>query len=532
MWVSEEEKTELEEQRLRVLILEDSPADVELCLRQLEKDGLHIDPTVVANLANFEQSVAERSYDLVLSDFRLPQGNGLDALKFLRASKRNIPFILVTGSLGEELAVKCLREGAADYVLKDGLMRLPVAVRRVLKEMRFREEQNRLEEQFRQIQKIEAIGRLAGGIAHDFNNLINVIVGYSDLVLEKLPAGNRLERNIQEIRKAGRRAARLTRQLLAFSRQQALRPQVLNLNNVVTDIAKMLTRLVGEDIELTTRLDSSLGCSMADVGQLEQVIMNLVINARDAMTTGGTIGIETANVELDQTYAKSHAGATPGRYVMMAVSDTGCGMDRATQAQVFEPFFTTKESGKGTGLGLSTVYGIVKQSNGLIYVYSEPGKGTTFRIYLPRVLKGTTAEEGAAETARSVAGSETILLVEDESALRDLTGSYLSGCGYRVLEAKDGEMALQLARQHRDSIHLLLTDVVLPKVGGRVVWERLHPLKPGMKVLFMSGYTDDTILRNGLLKESMPLIQKPYSLLHLGDTIRKVLDAKPSGQVE
>lgn len=382
-----------------------------------------------------------------------------------------------------------------------------------------------LEEQLRQSQKLEAIGMLAGGIAHDFNNLLTVICGYSDLSLMRLREEDPLHRNISEINKAADRAAGLTRQLLAFSRKQVLQPRVLDLNAVVSELEKMLRRLIGEDIGLATVLESELGSVKADPGQIEQIIMNLAVNARDAMPQGGKLTIETTNVYLDEEYAKVHVAVVPGPYVMFAVSDTGTGMDSRTQARIFEPFFTTKEKGKGTGLGLSTVYGIAKQSGGNIWVYSELGRGTTFKIYLPRVDEGAQEYERPAETEDAFLGAETVLLAEDEEMVRKLARSVLEMSGYQVLEAANGGAALLICERHTEPIHLLLTDVIMPEMSGRELAERLAQLRPEMKVLYMSGYTDNTIVHQGVLDEGANFIQKPFPTDALARKVRDVLDA-------
>jgi two-component system cell cycle sensor histidine kinase/response regulator CckA len=383
--------------------------------------------------------------------------------------------------------------------------------------------QRRLEKEFRQAQKMEAIGQLAGGIAHDFNNLLTAILGYGELLASKLPSDSRLQEEIGEIRGAGQRAASLTRQLLAFSRQQVLEPVVLSLNELITNFEKMLGRLIGEDVKLVTRLDPLLGNVRADPGQLEQVIMNLAVNARDAMPNGGKLTIETANADLDESYAQRHVTVQPGRYVMVAVNDTGTGMDAETQAHIFEPFFTTKEKEKGTGLGLSTVYGIVKQSGGNIWVYSEPGKGTTIKVYLPRVEEAFPAAPPGSSDSLPTLGTETILIVEDEQAIRVLARRVLEESGYHVLEAGDGESALELMRTHPEQLHLLLTDLVMPDMGGTELASRLQDKHPTIRVLFMSGYTDDGVVRNGLLGPGRAFLQKPFTPSMLVRKIRDVL---------
>ena len=390
-------------------------------------------------------------------------------------------------------------------------------------------ERRALEQQLRQSQKMEAVGRLAGGIAHDFNNLLMVISGYSEFLLERLGPDPALRAPAQEIASAAQRASSLTRQLLAFSRKQMLAPRILDLNGVVTENLKMLNRVIGEDIDLVMVPEANLGAVRADSGQIEQVIMNLSVNARDAMPSGGKLTIETSNVALDEEYARLHAPLRPGEYVMLAISDTGMGMDSETQSHIFEPFFTTKGP-KGTGLGLSTVYGIIKQSGGYIWVNSEPEKGTTFKIFLPRVAApGETATQAVhpAEVPRAEPGTETILLVEDEANLRYLARQFLEKQGYKVIEAADGAVAMQIVVAHEGVIHLLLTDVIMPGMNGRELAQRVSEMRPNVKVLYMSGYTENVIGHNGTLDAGVRLLQKPFNLRDLKDKVREVLDASP-----
>jgi PAS domain S-box-containing protein len=382
------------------------------------------------------------------------------------------------------------------------------------------------EAQLRQALKMEAVGKLAGGVAHDFNNLLTAINGYSEMCLRRLKPADPIYRHVEEINKAGERAAVLTRQLLAFSRKQILQPQVLDLNQIVVELSKMLQRLIGEDVDLMMGLEANLGKIKADPNQIEQVLMNLTVNARDAMPKGGKLTIGTSNLHLNEEFADRHLSVPPGDYVMLAVSDTGCGMDETTQARIFEPFFTTKEVGKGTGLGLATVYGIVKQSGGSVWVYSEVGQGTTFKVYFPCV-------QGAAETRTAIkgesellAGVETILLVEDEEVVRQMAMEILQECGYRVVQAKDGYAALELAKQYRGEIHLMLTDVVMPRMSGRELAEQMAPLRGDMRVLYMSGYTDDAIVHHGVLDEGMAFIGKPFSMDALARKVRETLDVQ------
>jgi two-component system, cell cycle sensor histidine kinase and response regulator CckA len=382
-----------------------------------------------------------------------------------------------------------------------------------------------LEEQLRQSQKMEAVGRLAGGIAHDFNNVLTAILGYSQILLTDLPEGDARREDIQEIEHAATRAATLTRQLLAFSRRQVLQPQLLDLNGLVENLDKFLRRLIGEDIDLLVRASPDLWLVSADPGQMEQVIMNLVVNSRDAMPTGGKLTLETANMTLDAQYAQRYISVRPGEYVMLAVSDTGTGMDEATQARIFEPFFTTKGSGKGTGLGLSTVYGIVKQSGGNIWVYSEPGRGTTFKVYLPRETQTSDPVRLPRTEATVLTGTETILLVEDEDAVRTLAGKVLRGLGYTVLEATLAREAVEIAGKHAPGIDLLLTDVVMPGHSGAELARMLMDSLPKLKVLYMSGYTDEAIIHHGVLAANIAYLQKPFTPTALATKVREVLSA-------
>lgn len=638
---------------IHILHLEDDPADAELVQARLEAADLTCRITCVQTRAEFDKALRQGGYDIILADFQLPMYDGISALRLAQELRPDVPFIFVSGTMGEDAAIAGLTEGATDYVLKQKLSRLTPAIKRALHEAEdWRERQRaegalrklsraveqsastiiitdtqgyieyanprftettgyslaevlgqhtrilksghtspeeyrrlwetitagkewrgefhnkkkngelywesasispiknaegvithflavkediterkqaeetraKLEEQLRQAQKMESIGRLAGGVAHDFNNLLTVIQGHISLLQDELPGEDPRLEQLDLIRQASERAAVLTRQLLAFSRQQILAPTRLDLNDLVANLHKMLGRLIGEDITLTTVLQPGLWPVTADPGQLEQVIMNLVINARDAMPTGGKLTIETRNVDLDGSYAQIHLDAPTGPCVMLAVTDTGHGMDEATLARIFEPFFTTKEPGKGTGLGLATVYGIVKQSGGHITVYSEPSQGTTFKIYLP--ASGTAPQRLAQPQAQPVirGGNETILLVEDDEMVRSLVQRALLRQGYTLLEARWGDEALFLVEQQRGQIDLLVTDVVMPKMNGRELFEQLKALHPRMKVLFMSGYTDDTMVRNGLLAAEIEFLSKPFSPDALAAKVREVLD--------
>jgi two-component system cell cycle sensor histidine kinase/response regulator CckA len=385
-------------------------------------------------------------------------------------------------------------------------------------------QRKQLEEQFRQAQKMEAVGRLAGGVAHDFNNMLAVIIGYSELLLMQLPPDDRNRVAAREIQQAGERAANLTRQLLAFSRQQVLEPRLLDLREVVRGFEKMLRRLIGEDIDVATSVSPAPCQVLGDAGQIEQILLNLAVNARDAMPRGGRLTIGVQRVHLDEQYVQSHLSVSPGPYVVLSVSDTGCGMEGSTLSRVFEPFFTTKEQGKGTGLGLAMVYGIVKQSGGDVWVYSEPGRGTTFKVYLP-AADGTAAEPVAPEANGALRGSETILVTEDEPMLRSLVRITLEEHGYQVLAVDGVREAAELMDRREQPIDLLLTDVVMPGMSGRELADRMRAARPETKVLFMSGYTDDAVVRHGVLHEGAAFLQKPFSPTVLARKVREVLDS-------
>ena len=399
---------------------------------------------------------------------------------------------------------------------------VPVGVQGIARDITARK---RLEEQLLQAQKLESVGRLAGGIAHDFNNMLTAINGYSDLTLRQLPEDHKVRRNIEEIKKAGERSAQLTNQLLAFSRRQMLHPEVVNLNEVLSDTTQILRRVIGEDVELITDLDPAVGSVKVDPGQLSQIIMNLAVNARDAMPDGGKLTIKTENSFIAPDQAAAVTGLLPGAYVNLSVSDNGTGIDDSDLQHIFEPFFTTKDVGKGTGLGLSTVYGIVRQSGGGISVTSEVGEGTTFDLYLPRVAEESAAEAEVVEQYELPIGPETILLVEDEDAVRSLLNEVLQACGYDVLTASNGQAALEICEKASKAIDLLITDVVMPQMGGRELAERLSRILPDLPVLFVSGYTDDALVRESLVDADVNFIQKPFTLEGVSRKIRSLLDA-------
>ncbi len=636
---------------LRILHLEDNPLDSELIQSTLEEEGLVCEFLRVETRAAFIEALEHQSLDLILSDYSLPSFDGLSAMAIVHEQKYELPFLIVTGTLGEEVAIETLKSGATDYVLKHRLSRLVPSVRRALSEARARDERKHaedalrdnlalyttlieslqmgvlveneshhilnvnktfsemfslddpqilvgrncseifetakslftgpkafiqqieerrrngkavtgeelvmvnknilerdyipimigeqqlghlwlyrdvterkhLEEQFQHSQKMDAIGQLAGGIAHDFNNLLTIIIGFSSILISRFPKDDPGRQEVEEIEKAGRRAASLTGQLLAFSRKQVMRMEEIDLNEIIADMEKMLRRIIGEDIELVTVLEPALALTKADPGQMGQIIMNLAVNARDAMPQGGKLLITTSTIELDEGYALSHAEVKPGQYILFTVSDNGTGMSKEIQSRIFDPFFTTKEAGKGTGLGLSTVYGIVKQMNGHIWVYSEEGHGTTFKIYLSSAnnieMSGVSQKNQLSQR-----GSETILLVEDEAALRNLARRVLEMNGYSVIEANNGYDAIERCKQHNQQIDLVITDIIMPQMGGMELVDRLKTSCPGIKILFITGYTDNTLIHNGVIEHGLALLQKPFSPDSLARKVREVLD--------
>jgi two-component system, cell cycle sensor histidine kinase and response regulator CckA len=648
---------------LVVLLVEDSASDAKLVLQELSRMGRSVEHERVETAAGMRAALLGSSWDVILCDWSLPRFGAPAALALVKELGIDLPFIIVSGTVGEDHAVEAMRAGAHDYVLKERLSRLPAAVDREIaahqarlehrrgelarreaeaallaSEQRYRrivettnegvwvidpqgsttfmnarmasmlgysreevvglpvatfiaedhraqaeedvgralhgpiqvetkllrkdggtlwtlieaapthddagrtdgafamvmdvtarrdaEEALRVSEtQLRHAQKMEAVGRLAGGIAHDFNNLLSVILGYSDLILGDMGPKDRFRADIMEVRAAGTRAAALTRQLLMFSRQQVIEPRVLDLDALLSGLEKMLRPLVGEDVLLARVHGTSLGRVRADPGSIEQVVMNLAVNARDAMPEGGVLTIDTSNVTIDEDEARKHLGAKPGAYVLLAVRDTGSGMDPATLARIFEPFFTTKEKGKGTGLGLSTVFGIVQQSGGFVRVESEPGGGSTFEILLPCV--DAAVEQPPAKAAvRPANGSETILLVEDEDQVREVARGALQRFGYTVLDARDAGEAMLLLERTPTPVHLLLTDIVMPGVSGRELADRLLRGRPGLKVIFMSGYMDDSALRHGIIQAEVNYLQKPLTVESLTRKVREVLDGR------
>ncbi|MGH7258135.1 MAG: response regulator [Nitrospiraceae bacterium] len=517
---------------IRLLHLEDNQTDAELIATMLREGGITCDAHRVDTRTEFLDALRQGGFDIIVADYSVPGFDGAAALTLAHKLRPEVPFIFVSGTLVEEFAIDMMQRGATDYIFKHRLGRLVPSVQRTLRELEERMERKRAEQalrvsekQFRQAQKMEAVGRLAGGLAHDFNNLLTVIMGHSQVLLGELPTESRMRPKVEEMQKAGERAATLIRQLLAFSRKQALEPKVLCLNTVVQNLESMLSRLIGEDIQLAIRSDPKPGHVKADPGQLEQVIMNLVINARDAMPNGGLLAIETSEVYLTRTPMHHLQPLPAGSYLKLTVTDTGCGMDAETLSHLFEPFFTTKEESKGTGLGLSTVFGIVTKSGGGIDVWSQVGHGTTFDIFLPRINPEAPAGKDHDHHQEVRRGSERILVVEDEQLVRDLVRDELTKIGYHIVEATNGIEACLVATQESGQFDLLLTDVVMPAMNGRELASRLHLIFPNLKVLFMSGYLDDVSVNIGLEQHQTAFLQKPFTPDVLANAIRQLLDA-------
>jgi two-component system, cell cycle sensor histidine kinase and response regulator CckA len=513
---------------LHILHLEDDLNDAFLIQSALATGGIDCTIARVQNQTDFVAALNRGGVDLILSDYTLPTFNGLAALKIARTGHPGLPVILVSGTLGEERAVEALKQGATDFVLKRSLPRLIPAVHRAMQEVEERAGRLRLEAQFIEAQKMEVIGQLASGVAHDFNNILAVIIGYSDLGMERLPPDDVIRGHLETIRSSAERAAGLTRQLLIFSRKQTVHPVVLDLNEVVRDLDKMLRRLIDENIEMKIVTGTALGRVKADSGYVGQVVMNMVVNARDAMPNGGQLTIATQNARLDQYYAPSHHGAISGDFVMLSVIDTGAGMTEDVKAHIFEAFFTTKPKGQGTGLGLATCQSIVQQSNGYIGVDSELGKGTTFKVYFPRVQQPLEAAAKAAQAGPLPHGTETLLVVEDEPSVRRLACRVLEALGYKVLSASNGQDALHVARDYQGPpIRLVVTDVIMPLMGGKVMAEWLKTAQPGLKILFTSGYSDEAITLHGVFEAGVAFLPKPYAPGDLARRVREMLDAGP-----
>jgi two-component system cell cycle sensor histidine kinase/response regulator CckA len=508
---------------LRVLMIEDSEDDAVLLLHALTKGGYQLQSLRVETPAALESALASQIWDVVISDYALPHFSGPDALRLLRSRDSDLPFLFVSGTIGEETAVEALRLGAQDYVMKTNLNRLVTAVQRALQDAEDRRKRKQMEQQVQQLQKFEAIGKLAGGIAHDFNNVLGSVLGWAEIGCEEAPEGSTLRERFQKIRDQAQWAARLTSQLLAFARRQVLQPRNIDLNSLVVESASMLRRLIGEQIEVSVVAAPGLQVARADRTQIEQVLMNLCLNARDAMPNGGRLVLETQNAEIDEEYCRLHSYARPGSYVLLVVSDTGSGMDAATASQVFEPFFTTKQAGKGTGLGLATVYGIVKQHGGFIHLYSEPGQGTAFRIYLPAGRGVADALEPKREE-KSRKGTETILLAEDNEGLQEAAKEMLERLGYRVTVAHDGIEAVQLFRANPEQFDLIILDMVMPGASGPVAFEQIVSIRSDLRVVFSSGYTAEVVSMEHLMEQGASILTKPYTMKSLGQVVRAALD--------
>jgi two-component system cell cycle sensor histidine kinase/response regulator CckA len=510
---------------LRALIVEDSEDDCALLVRTLAQGGYDVRHKRVDSAEALLTSLNEAGWDIVLSDYSMPGFSGTAALALIREKGLEVPFVFVSGTIGEEIAVNAMRVGAQDYIMKSNLRRLLPAIERELRESQIRREHKNIEQRMRQLEKFEAIGRLAGGIAHDFNNVIGAIMGWAELGEGEVPPDSRAAKFFQNIRNHSARAAGLTGQLLAYARRQILEPRNIDLNQVIRDTSGLLEKLIGAQIEVNIQLASDLKAVRADRSQLEQVFINLCVNARDAMPHGGRLQIKTSNTELDEEYCRRHVYGRPGSYVCLTVSDTGTGMDQATRERIFEPFFTTKEVGKGTGLGLATALGVVNQHGGSIEVKSELGKGSSFLVYLPVIENAAELDAQQVDT-RVVGGTETILVADDHDGVRDTTREILEQLGYRVILARDGEEAIKEFTASSKEIALLLLDVVMPRLSGPDAYATISDSNPGVPVIFTTGYSDEASWMRPTFGSRAVLLQKPYGPKVLARKIREVLDQK------
>jgi two-component system cell cycle sensor histidine kinase/response regulator CckA len=509
---------------LRVLFIEDSEDDAALQVRLLMQAGYDVAHLRVDSPEGLTAAL-DQPWDIVISDYSMPRFRGTDALMMVREKGVDVPFIFVSGTIGEDSAVAALKIGAQDYLMKSNLGRLIPSVQRELRESEERKQRKMLEEQVHQLQRFEAIGRLAGGVAHDFNNVIGAIMGWADVGVRSAEPGSDLQDKFLKIRSQADRASGLTRQLLAFARRQMLQTCNTNLNELAKEEISLLRNVIGERIDIQMNLADDLSIIWADPGQIEQVLMNLCLNARDAMPDGGQLLIETKNVAIGEDYQRTHAYAVPGRYVLLRVVDSGTGMDAETLAHIFEPFFTTKEMGRGTGLGLATVYGIVKQHKGFIDVESTPGKGTSFWVYLP-LGNGPADQLEKPYVGVLRGGTEGILIAEDNDDLREAAQEILASLGYQVFAARDGEEAVRVFQRHVNKIDLVFTDVVMPKLNGPEAYLQMAPLKPGLPVIFTTGYATETNLIPIRTREKSVVLQKPYGSQYLAQKLREKLDKK------
>jgi signal transduction histidine kinase len=514
---------------LRVLIVEDSEDDTALLVRELQRGGYEVTSERVDSPEALDTAVAEREWDVVICDYSMPHFSGIDALRLLREKGSRVPFIFLSGTIGEETAVAALKQGAQNYLLKDNMKRLIPAIQRELREKEERQQREDLEQRVQRLQKFESIGRLAGGIAHDFNNALGVILGWAQLGDEKAEVVSRqqLRETFHKIADAARHSAGLTSQLLAFARRQILQPRDINLNDLVIETTTLLKSAVGARIEFRVVLATDLNSIRADPSQIHQVIMNLCLNARDAMPQGGRLLVETQNTEVREDFCKKYPYSKPGKYVLLSVTDTGVGMNAETLEHIFEPFFTTKEMGKGTGLGLATVYGIVKQHEGFLNVGSEPGRGSTFLAYFPASLDLDEVPR-VPITNHSRGGNETILLAEDNEALQDLTVRTLEGLGYRVIAVSNGVEAVREFTANRNRIDMVILDVAMPMLDGTEAYLQMCEIRPDLPVVFTTGHTTESVLLGTLVKEGAAFLQKPYPLSSLSRIVRDLLDRSES----
>jgi two-component system, cell cycle sensor histidine kinase and response regulator CckA len=524
---------------LHLLLVEDSASDAKLVVNELQRSGRSIVYERVESETTMRTALANGRWDAVISEWSMPEYSALAVLGVVKELCGGLPVVIVSRTAGADCAVEAMRAGASDYVLKDKLGRLVPTLERALREFTAGPIKRRLakavcscsgdalhksEKQLWQAQKMEALGRLAGGVAHDFNNALSVMLNHSALALRGLEPGSPARRHIEQVCQAAESAAGLTRRLLMCSRQRAVAPPVIDLRDTVTSMEPIVRRVLGEQVELLTKVSSERSCVKVDRAQIEQVIMNLAVNARDAMPRGGKLVVEVQNVVLDEVHASQHGSTKPGPYAILKVRDSGIGMDRETQQRIFEPFFTTKPVGNGSGLGLFTVFGTVQQSGGSIWLHSEPGAGTTFKVFLPRVGAEVELAERRSVPA-TLRGHETILLVEDEESLREVVSQILEDQGYQVFVAAHGAQALERASAHQGRIDLLLSDVVMPQIGGPELAKRLLLQRPDIKLLFMSGFTDDRIAHEGVLHAGV-FIQKPFTATQLTGKVRTLLDAR------